>query len=182
MKRITVSLFVLIAAGAVGRTAPADTAPSSLAEIFKPGIVFQDKNGDCVVDFVDARIALPDAPSAGELAAAANIAARLGYETTAMNLPVPRAGARAPRLAEAPEARRREPSETAGDSPTIFVGAKSLASANVTLDSIGATGLKAGDGVVVAFMLSGKPAVAVLGGDDDGVNGAAVMLAGHLPL
>src|SRR5205809_1936704 len=88
MKRITVCVFVLVAAGAIGRTAPADVAPLSLAEIFKPGIVFQDKNGDGVVDFVDARIALPDAPSAGELAAAANIAARLGYETTAMNLPV----------------------------------------------------------------------------------------------
>src|SRR5439155_20425920 len=52
----------------------------------------------------------------------------------------------------------------------------------VNIDSIGATGLKAGDGVVVAFTVSGKPAVAVLGGDDDGVNAAAVMLAGHLPL
>src|SRR5438093_799143 len=165
MKRITVSLFVLIAAGAVGRTAPADTAPSSLAEIFKPGIVFQDKNGDGVVDFVDARIALPDAPSAGELAAAANIAARLGYETTAMNLPV-----------------RLKPDTTDAVSPTFFVGAKSLTAANVTLDAIGATGLKAGDGVVVAFTVSGKPAIAVLGGDDDGVNAAAVMLAGHLPL
>src|ERR1700704_4388168 len=27
----------------------------------------------------------------------------------------------------------------------------------------------------------GKPAVAVLGGDDDGLSAAAVMLAGHLP-
>jgi hypothetical protein len=64
---------------------------------------------------------------------------------------------------------------------TIFVGAKSLAQANVTADAIGSSGLKAGDGVVTAFTLSGKPAVAVLGGDDDGLSAAAVMLAGHLP-
>jgi len=159
MKRVF-ALVLVLGAGAIGRTAPADVAPLSLAEIFKPGVVFLDKNGDGVVDFVDARIALPDAPSAGELAAAANIAARLGYETTAMNLPVPREGARA----------------------TFFVGAKSLTAANITVDSIGVSGLKAGDGAVTAFSLSGKPAVAVLGGDDDGLNAAAVMLAGHLPL
>src|SRR5882762_7682796 len=88
MKRFIVSGFVLVAAGAIGRTAPADTAPLSLSELFSPGVVFQDRNGDGVVDFVDARIVLAEKPSAGELAAAADIAARLGYETTAMNLPV----------------------------------------------------------------------------------------------
>ena len=146
-------------------------------------MIFQDRNGDGVVDFVDARIALPDAPSAGELAAAADVAARLGYETTAMNLPVVRlkpdtTGTGGAQSTPTEGARAFQASDTA----TIFVGAKSLAQANVSLDSIGATGLKAGEGVVIAFTLAGRPSVAVLGGDDDGLSAAAVMLAGHLPL
>src|SRR6266852_436588 len=92
MKKLLLLSFVLVA-GAMGRTAPAETAALSLSELFKPGVVFQDRNGDGVVDFVDARIVLAESPSASELAAAADIAARLGYETTAMNLPV--IGARA---------------------------------------------------------------------------------------
>ena len=51
----------------------------------------------------------------------------------------------------------------------------------MTLESIGAAGLKPGDGVVTAFTLSGRPAVAVLGGDEAGLTAASVMLAGHLP-
>src|SRR5262252_3006727 len=166
MKRV-LALVLVVGAGSIGRTAPADVAPSSLADMFKPGVIFQDRNGDGVVDFVDARITLSDTPSAGELAAAADVAARLGYETTAMDLPVVRL--------------RPDAAETEGGRPTIFVGSKSLAQANVTPESIGATGLKAGEGVVIAFTQSGKPAVAVLGGDDDGLSAAAVTLAGHLP-
>jgi len=183
MKRFTVSGFVLVAAGAIGRTAPADTAPLSLSELFKPGVVFQDRNGDGVVDFVDARIVLPEQPTAAELAAAADVAARLGYETSAMNLPLPVAR-RLPSSREAPADRRSpreggEPSEV-NASPTIFIGAKSLAGSGITVDAIGATGLKAGEGMVAAFTASGKPAVAVFG-DDSGVSAAAIMLAGHLP-
>jgi hypothetical protein len=65
--------------------------------------------------------------------------------------------------------------------PTIFVGAKSLAGSGATLDSIGAAALKPGDGVVTAFDANGQPAIAVAGGDDNGLTAAAVMLAGHLP-
>ena len=67
------------------RDAPAAAA---LSDFFKPGVTFQDRNGDGAIDFVDARIVLPEQPSSAELAAASDIAARLGYETSAMNLPV----------------------------------------------------------------------------------------------
>ena len=137
--------------GAIGRTAPAEIAALPLADFFKPGIVFQDRNGDGAIDFVDARIVLPEQPSASELATASDVAARLGYETSAMNLPVPVARG-----------------FQAGDGPTIFVGVKSLAGSGATLEAIGGAGLKAGDGAVVAFSLGGKTAVAVLGGDDPG--------------
>ncbi|HEY6214050.1 MAG TPA: M14 family metallopeptidase [Vicinamibacterales bacterium] len=151
MKKPLVVITIVIAAGAIGRTqnAPVPSA-ASLSDFFKPGLVFQDRNGDGVVDFVDARVVLPETPTAGELAAAADVAARLGYETTAMNLPM------------------------AGAVP-IYVGAKSTAA--VPVDS----SLKAGDGAVTAFTANGKPAIAILGGDDDGLTAAAVMYGGHLP-
>ncbi len=74
-KLLLLSLVAVI--GAVGRTAPAETAPASLSELFKPGVMFQDRNGDGAIDFVDARFVLPEQPSAGELAAASDIAARV---------------------------------------------------------------------------------------------------------
>jgi hypothetical protein len=142
----------------------APPVPAALSDFFKPGLVFQDRNRDGAIDFVDARIVLSEQPSPAELAAASDVAARLGYETSAMNLPVP-------------VARGFQASEI----PTIFVGAKSLAGSGATLDAVGGTGLKAWDGAVVAFSLGGKTAVAVLGGDDAGIAAAGVMLAGHLP-
>ena len=160
---IGVLLFASIA-GAVGRTAP-PSAPSALAlaELFKPGVLFQDRNGDGAIDYVNARVALPDKPSPVELAAAADIAARLGFETSAMNLPVVRAKGDGTTI------------------PTIFVGAKALADSGTTAGAIGGAALKAGDGLVTAFTSGGQPAVAVLGGDDNGLTAAAVMFAGHLP-
>jgi hypothetical protein len=161
MKHVCLVIFVLAAAGAVGRSAPAESTPASLADLFRPGAVLQDRNGDGVVDFIDAQIVLPEHPAAADVAAAGNIAARLGYETTAMDIPVARG------LGE--------------HAATIFVGAKALANADLAVASIGGNALKPGDGLVAAFSLAGKPAVAILGGDDVGLNAAAVTFAGHLP-
>ena len=184
MKRVVLVVLLALSAGRVGRT---DTAPPALGDFFKPGIVFQDRNGDGAVDFVDARIALADHPTAGELAAAADVAARLGFETSAMNLPVVRALPAARALPVARAFQASEPDTTiesrSAESlalPTVFIGAGSLPR-GVSLDSLGASGLKAGDGVVSAFTVDDKPAMAVLGGDDDGLAAAAVMLAGRLP-
>src|SRR5262245_13496603 len=122
MTRISILLFVVLA-GAVGRTAPADTAAASLSEFFAPGVVFQDRNGDGAIDFVDARVVLGEQPSPAELAAAADVAARLGFETSAMDIPVVRLK---PDTAYAPDApngaRRLQPNEESG--ATIFIGAK----------------------------------------------------------
>src|SRR5712691_11559139 len=199
MKRFSVLALVLVGAGAIGRTAPAETGALSLSELFKPGVVFQDRNGDGAIDFVDARLVLSEQPSAGELAAASNIAARLGYETSAMNLPMVRLKPDATRASAVGSTTASAVGSTTASAVgsttaaavgsdfsrtvglTIFIGAKSLARADVTAESIGGAGLKAGDGLVTAFTLAGKPAVAVIGGDDTGLSAAAVMLAGHLP-
>src|SRR3954449_1301678 len=122
MRRIrTLVLVVAVAGSSVTRTAPGDTMPAALADFFHQGVVLQDRNGDGVIDFVDARIVLAEQPSSGELAAAADVAARLGYETSAMNLPLT-------------VARGFQASEA---TPTIFIGAKSLAGSGATLDAIG---------------------------------------------
>ena len=165
MRKLLLLTFVVVI-GAVGRTAPAETSPASLSEFFKPGVVLQDRNGDNAIDFVDARIVLVPQPTSVELAAAANVAARLGFETSAMDLPFVRVD---------------EGGQASETGATIFVGARSLARADVTAASIGGPSLKAGEGLVAAFTLSGKPAVAAIGGDDNGLTAAALMLAGHLP-
>ncbi len=172
-KRFLAFLAVLALLPLAGdaRRADAPASVPALSDLFKPGGGLQDRNGDGVIDFVDARIVLPERPSSAEVAAAADVAARLGYETTAMNLPVARSFAGASADATA-----------AGQAAlTIFVGAKSLAGSGATADALGGAGLKAGDGVVTAFTSGGKPAVALLGGDEPGLASAAVMLAGRLP-
>ena len=163
IRRFLLLVFAIVAVGPLsgGAVQRADTpiAPVELSDFFKPGAVLQDRNGDDVIDFVDARVVLAEHPAAADLAAASDVAARLGFETSAMNLPV---------------ARLPVPAGWA-----IFIGAKSLAGSG--FDTPAAAALKAGDGVVAAFGQADAPAIAVLGGDDSGLGAAAVMLAGHLP-
>jgi hypothetical protein len=48
----------------------------------------RDTNGDRIADDVAARVIVAAAPSRDDSAAAANIAARLGFETSALSLPL----------------------------------------------------------------------------------------------
>src|SRR5688572_17694269 len=50
--------------------------------------ILQDRNDDGVIDYVNARIYVPDEPTPYEIAAAANIAARLCFETLSLDLPI----------------------------------------------------------------------------------------------
>src|SRR5437899_1516822 len=163
MKHVFLACALIASAGAFGRSEPSAPAAASLADFFKPGIAFLDTNDDGVIDSVNARIVLSSRPTAAELSAAANVAARLGFETSAMDLPMANTGASA-------------------GTPSIFVGAGSLANSGMTAAALGGSALKAGEGVVAAFTSASSPAIAVLGGDDDGLSAAATMVAGHLPL
>ena len=153
------TLAISLSSGAIGRSQEAGEPPS-LGDFFKPGLVLQDRNGDGAVDFVNARLVLADHPTDVEVTAAADVAARLGFETESMNLPLPRG---------------------AGSQPAVFVGAGSLASSGTTAQALGGANLARGEGLVAAFRAGGAPALAVLGGDDAGLTAAAVMLAGRLP-
>ncbi len=69
----------------------AEPAPvRDLSTVFKIGVSVVDTNGDSFADAANVRFVLPQEPSAAQITGAANIAARVGLETTAMNLPVRR--------------------------------------------------------------------------------------------
>lgn len=139
-----------LATGAAGQS----DAGLSLSSLYAPGAALEDTNGDGVADRVRARIVLGEAPSAAEVAAAGEIAARLGLETLAMDLPL-------------------------GDETGL-----AIAVGNGALPSVGAPGgpsLSAGRGAVAVLEGAAGPVVAVLGGDDAGLAAAAAWLAGRAP-
>src|SRR6516162_2924713 len=86
MLRKSILLFLLI----VSAFALQDTsAPASrVADPFATGWMLVDTNGDGIADFIQGRIVVPAQPTAAENAAAANLAARLGYGATGLTLPL----------------------------------------------------------------------------------------------
>ena len=62
--------------------------PRGVEDVFSPGFILEDRNQDGVIDFVNAELQLSDSASPAVVAAAADVAARLGFETMAMNLPM----------------------------------------------------------------------------------------------
>ena len=122
-------------------------------------MIFQDRNGDEVVDFVDTGIVLGLERSDSDLAAAVDIAARLGFETMAMDIPVPR---------DAPEG-----------SVGIVVGrggTQRLGLSVPTLDE-----LDPGAGLVTRIRSQGRDWLVIAGADDAGTRAAAAAFAGRLP-
>src|SRR3989442_13059440 len=89
---------VLLLAGAIAvvslpvhRTVPvmADAPhPQTLTALVAANSLTRDTNGDGLADSVAARVIVPANPSLADLEAATNLAARLGYETTALPLPL----------------------------------------------------------------------------------------------
>jgi hypothetical protein len=62
--------------------------PASLTDPFAAGWMVADSNGDGIVDFVPGKIVVPTHPSAAENAAAADIAARIGFASTGLTPPI----------------------------------------------------------------------------------------------
>ncbi len=139
------------------QTQQAPQRATDLATLFAPGGILQDRNGDGVVDFVNARLVLGEKPDVGDVSAAADLAARLGFETMAMNLP----------LSAAPDT----------GTTAFIVGRDAALRTGATLPSE----LRPGDGMVVSTTAGGEPAVMVVGGDAAGTMAAAELLAGRLP-
>ena len=62
--------------------------PGHLADPFSAGWMLSDTNGDEIVDFISGKVVVPAHPTAAQNAAAADLAARLGYATTGFTPPV----------------------------------------------------------------------------------------------
>src|SRR5215207_6676325 len=83
-----VALGLLLDGSSVRTQQPADAGDGDLSRVFVVGGLLQDRNDDSVVDFVDARLVLGNSPSTGDIVAAGAVAARLGFETAALTLPL----------------------------------------------------------------------------------------------
>ena len=136
------------------------TAGEDLLSIFDLGGLVADTNGDDVPNAIQASLVLGASASTAELAAAAEISARLGFETMAMDLPIPR-----------------------GDSGTIpiVIGRGGLAVAGVTASGLDPASLDSGEGAVAVVESEGRSWIVVVGGDDDGLLAAARLFSGVLP-
>lgn len=159
---------VVLTLGALRRpvSQPTSTAParsrSPLEHAFEPGWILEDTNGDNIADFLDGHVVVSSEPSAAENAAAANLAARLGYETAGLTMPV---------VETATDSARQE------RGAQIFVGSQAMpaeaSSGLLPLVSL----LGPGEGGV---FLSGED-LAVIGADAPGIMAAAADFAARSP-
>ncbi len=143
----------------------------SLAAVYAgPHAAVGDTNGDGLNDAVAARVVVPDAPAAEDVEAAATIAARLGYETTALTMP----------LVE----RESEIAAPASIALPILVGRQNrFVRALTERGVIDLKSLQPGQGLIaiVASPLGPRSGIVVAGGDDAGTLAAGVELGARLP-
>src|ERR1035438_8391168 len=83
----TLAATLLVCALAFQTPAP-PLPPDRVANAFASGWMVTDTNNDDIADFIQGKVVLPAEPSAAENAAAANFAARLGYESTGLTPPL----------------------------------------------------------------------------------------------
>ena len=145
-------------------------APQSLTSLVAPQSLVRDTNGDGLADAVAARIVVPAAPSLADVEAATNLAARLGYETTALTLPL--------------VVKDTEVAQPAAIAVPILVGRTNrFVQRLIETKAIDVASLQPGQGIVaaVASPLGGGDGLVVVGGDDEGTLNAGVELAARLP-
>ncbi|MDE2806116.1 MAG: M14 family metallopeptidase [Gemmatimonadota bacterium] len=144
---------------------PPAPPPFHLATLFDIGHLLLDENGDGVPDRLGAALVLAPDPTDAERAAAAEITARLGFETMALDLPLPRG----PRPGQV----------------GILIGHRAVEAAGLSVADFGAdasaTPAEYSPTVATHTSPSGDRWLAVLGGDEDALLGAARLLAGALP-
>lgn len=165
--RMGIALCVLLAAPVCAQD-QGQPDIQSLATVYEHAV--RDTNGDGLGDDIVARVILPAQPSIQDVQAAANIAARIGYETTAASLPIAFADdqvASMPLIAM-----------------PILVGrgnrfvAELLAQGRLRLDS-----LAPGQGLValVPGLAGEQTSLVVAGVDDTGTLAASLQVAARLP-
>ena len=160
-RRLTLTGLGLLLAVPANAAAQEAQGPTDLATMFELGNLVLDTNGDSVPDLVNASLVLGDSPSVTVTAAAAEIAARLGFETMAMDLPIARG--------------------VAENAIPIVIGRGGLSASGLASPGVDPTSLDAGEGVVAIRDFDGRTWILVLGGDDEGLLAAARLFSGVLP-
>jgi len=150
-------LFVLPANQAFQASPP---ATDHLLDPFAPGWMLSDTNGDGIVDYVSGKVVVPANPTAAENAAAADIAARLGFATTGLTPPI---------VIPANEDR--------GNGPRIWVGLNAVPAQYAGLAAHYPEFLQREEGGV--FPLGGN--LLIVGNDDAGLLAAAEAFAARAP-
>ncbi len=173
MTRHGLSLATLLAAGIFLSPRPfAQTPaapPADLVSLFAANGLTRDTNGDGIADTVAARVIVPAQPALEDSLAAANLAARLGFETSAFSLPL---------------VVRDDQAEARSSALPILVGrSNSFVRALAAKNELALTALKPGQGLIalVSSPFGNGPAIVVAGGDDKGTLAAANVVAGRLP-
>jgi hypothetical protein len=147
----------LLVGGAAPRTDQAPPPSPDLAVQLQMGGLLGDRNDDGVVDFLNAHLVVGETPTTGEVAAAAGVAARLGFETAALTLPL------------------------GGQGVPIVIGQSGIARTRLTPAQAGITSLQPGEGVIRMADVDGSTAIVIAGADDAGTQAAASLFAGRLP-
>ena len=148
-----------------GRVQADVRSAQSLTAIVGAHGLTRDTNGDGLDDVVAARVIVPASPTLGDAEAATNIAARLGYDTTGLTLPL--------------VVRDSDVAQPASIGVPILVGRTNrFIQSLVDAKTLDVAALKPGQGLIVAVAspLGGGDGLAVVGGDDDGTVNAAVEL------
>ena len=180
--------FALVLLGGFGPARPVagqgDEIPDfDLASLFVHapgggnGNLLLDENEDGVPDRLGAAFVMASEPSGAERMAAAEIAARLGFETMALDLPL----ARRAGLGREDGAQGGAGSGEGGLGVRIVIGRRALAEAGLTWAAFGAPEPAPGEGAVATLTTGGVRWLAVAGGGEDGLLRAARTLAGALP-
>jgi len=153
------------------RATPLPSAAPSLGAVFAlGGGGVQDTNGDGLIDTVTARVMLAADASAEDVQVATNLAARFGYETTAMTLPF--------------VLRASDGAAPAAIALPIVVGRTNpFVKALIEKGTVSTKDLTAGQGLVarVASPTGGADGIVVVGADDAGTLAAGTALAAYLP-
>src|SRR5215469_7008289 len=152
-----IRLFLALAvASAFALQTPQSAGPAArVADPFAIGWMLEDTNGDGVADYVAGHIVVPAQPTAAENAAAANLAARLGFGTTGTTPPVVVAA-----------------NDDSGNGPRIYVGKGA-----VPAGQLPAITLETDEGGVFAI----GPNLAVIGASDAGLMAAADAYSARAP-
>lgn len=168
MHRLLLSAAALYHLPGTAVAAPQPSTPTLTSLSAAIGSSVRDTNGDDLPDVVTAQVIVPAQPSLRDVQAAANIAGRLGYETTAATLS----------FVVKDDARRQ------ASSLPILVGRQNrfvrdlVASGRLDLSK-----LAPGQGLValVPDAIGTSSAIVVVGVDDAGTAAASVELAARLP-